>query len=58
MRTNNQFAAPPRNRSELLAIHKRLLKKVRAMSSDQLFATMVRAGIYTKSGKLRKEYGG
>jgi hypothetical protein len=31
---------------------------IAAMSSKQRLATMVRAGIYTKSGKLTKQYGG
>ncbi len=36
----------------------RAIRKASAMSPSELFGTLVRAGIYTKSGKLRKAYGG
>jgi hypothetical protein len=54
----NGFAAPPRTFKELKALHKRVVRKITAMSPEQRLATMVRAGIYTKSGKLTKQYGG
>jgi hypothetical protein len=34
------------------------IKKASAMSPSELFGTLVRAGIYTKNGKLRKAYAG
>ena len=40
------------------ALYARVLNKVKQMSTDELFASMVATGIYTKSGKLTKEYGG
>jgi len=56
--TSNGFAAPPRNRKELRDLYSRVVKKIAAMSPEQRLATMVSAGIYTKSGKLTKKYGG
>ena len=53
-----EFAAPPQTRKELEALYSRVVKKVARMSPEQRFETMVRAGIYTKSGKLTKQYGG
>ena len=32
------------------------MKKLSSMSADQIFKTAVKAGIYTKSGKLTKHY--
>jgi len=52
------YAAPPRTRKEVRALMDRLVKKISSMSPQERFASMVRAGIYTKSGKLRKQYGG
>lgn len=54
----NGFVAPPRTRKELKALYSRVVKKISAMSPDQRLATMIRAGIYTKRGKLTKLYGG
>ena len=56
--TKNGYVAPPQTRKEFKKLYDRLVKKVAAMSSKQRLATMVRAGIYTKSGKLTKQYGG
>ncbi len=59
MRTGTPtYAAPPRTNKETRSLVDRVVKKASAMSSDELFATMVRAGIYTKKGRLRKAYGG
>jgi hypothetical protein len=58
METKNGFLAPPRTRKELRALHRRMVSEITAMSAKQRLATMVRAGIYTKSGKLTKQYGG
>jgi hypothetical protein len=55
---NNGFVAPPRNGKELRSLHRRVVRKITAMSPEQRLATMVRAGIYTKGGKLTKQYGG
>lgn len=52
---NNGFAAPPRTLKELRALHRRVVRKITAMSPEERIATMVRAGIYTKSGKLTKQ---
>jgi len=59
MRTETMnYAAPPRTRKEVRSLVDRVIKKASAMSPDELFGTLVRAGIYTKNGKLRKAYGG
>jgi hypothetical protein len=60
MRTEmkNGVLAPPRTRKELRVLYSRVVRKITDMSPEQRLATMVRAGIYTKSGKLTKQYGG
>jgi hypothetical protein len=58
LESKNGLAAPPQTRKELRQLYSRVVKKIAAMSADQRLATMVRAGIYTKSGKLTKQYGG
>jgi hypothetical protein len=58
LETRNGSVAPPRSGKELRALYSRVVKKISAMSPEQRLATMVRAGIYTKSGKLTKHYGG
>ena len=58
MRNGTTYAAPPRTRREIQTLVDRVVERVAAMSPRQRFGTMVRAGIYTKSGKLRKQYGG
>jgi hypothetical protein len=52
------FRAVPESRKDLVALYNRVVSKVSAMSADERFETMVRAGIYTKGGKLSKKYGG
>ena len=54
----NGYLAPPRTGRELQALYSRVVKEIAAMSPKKRLATMVRAGIYTKSGKLTKQYGG
>jgi hypothetical protein len=54
----NGVLAPPRTRKELRVLYSRVVRKITDMSPEQRLATMVRAGIYTKSGKLTKQYGG
>jgi hypothetical protein len=46
------------SRAELLALHKRVLERVRKMSPEEGFRSLVASGIYTAEGKLAKEYGG
>jgi hypothetical protein len=58
LETRNGFAAPPRTEKELRALYSRVVKKITAMTPEQRLATLVRAGIYTKSGKLTKHYRG
>jgi hypothetical protein len=54
----NGFVAPPQTQKELQALYGRVVKKIAAMSPRQRISTMERAGIYTKGGKLTKQYGG
>ena len=49
--------APP-SRSDLLAAHERALERVGKMSVREGFESLVRAGIYTREGKLTPRYGG
>jgi hypothetical protein len=56
--SKNGFAAPPQSRKELKALYGRVVKTITSMSPHQRSETMVRAGIYTKGGKLTKQYGG
>jgi hypothetical protein len=46
------------SRSDLLDLHKRVLKRVRKMTPDEGFQSLIASGIYTPDGKLSKEYGG
>ena len=48
----------PISREELLELHKRVLERVRAMSPEEGFQSLVASGIYTPDGQLAKEYGG
>jgi hypothetical protein len=54
----NGYAAPPRTQREFTVLYDRVVKKIKAMSAPQRIATLQRAGIYTKGGKLTKHYGG
>jgi hypothetical protein len=54
----NGFVAPPQTQRELQALYGRVVKKIAAMTPRERLATMERAGIYTKRGKLTKHYGG
>jgi len=45
-------------RRELLAAHERWLKRVRRMTKQEGFESLVRAGIVTPEGKLAPRYGG
>ena len=53
-RTNGML----RSRSELLAAHERALKQFKGMTAHDRFESLVRAGIYTRDGKLTPRYGG
>jgi len=46
------------SRSELVAAHERALKRTREMTAREGFESLVRAGIYTRDGKLTARYGG
>lgn len=48
----------PQSRKQLLAELDRVVKKEAALSPREHFANLVRLGIYTKTGKLTKQYGG
>jgi len=48
----------PLSRGELLELHGRVLKRVRKMTPERGFRSLVASGIYTRDGKLAKEYGG
>jgi len=43
---------------ELLAAHERALKGFKKLNAQDRFETLVRAGIYTRAGKLTARYGG
>lgn len=43
---------------EMTRRRRRALAKLEAMSAEQVFQIAVRAGIYTKSGRLTKHYRG
>jgi hypothetical protein len=43
---------------ELLELHERVLKRVREMTPNEGFQSLIASGIYTDEGKLAKEYGG
>jgi len=58
LKQKNGFVAPPQTRKELQALYGRAIRKISAMSPQERLATMVRTGIYTKGGKLTKQYGG
>jgi hypothetical protein len=57
-RGNNGFAAPPRTERELKALLRGMVREVTAMTQKQRMASLVSAGIFTKSGKFSKKYGG
>jgi len=48
----------PLTRTELLDLHQRVLERVRKMTPEEGFRSLVASGIYTPEGKLSKEYGG
>jgi hypothetical protein len=54
----NGYAAPPRTEKELKALFRSVVREITAMTPKQRIATLVSAGIFTKSGKLSKRYGG
>jgi hypothetical protein len=58
MKTKSRNGALPGTRKQLLAEFDRVVKKAAALSPRQHFADFVRIGIYTKAGKLTKQYGG
>ncbi|PWU14705.1 MAG: hypothetical protein C5B50_16780 [Verrucomicrobia bacterium] len=57
-RTKARLNGRLHSREELLAAHERALKATRKMTPEQAFESLVRAGIYTRDGKLTPRYGG
>jgi hypothetical protein len=53
-----EYRGPPRNREELLELHRRVLEEVQKMTPEEGFKDLIASGIYTPDGKLAKEYGG
>jgi len=49
-------ASAPQTRRELVKLYARAIKKIEGMSTEERFDSMVRAGIYTRNGKLTKQY--
>jgi len=45
-------------RKKLLEMHKRVLERVRKMTPEEGFRSLVESGIYSPEGKRAKEYGG
>ena len=58
MKKRQQFNSPPLTRKELIARNNAAVRMVKAFTPAEMMASLVSAGIYTKKGKLRKEYGG
>jgi hypothetical protein len=58
LKQKNGVLAPPQTRKELQVLYGRVVRKISAMSPEERVATMIRTGIYTKSRKLTKQYGG
>jgi hypothetical protein len=56
VKKNNGYAAPPRTKKELRALLRGMVREIKAMSVEERMASLVSAGIYTKSGKLTKRY--
>ena len=58
----NYLNAPPKQDlatgAERLHLHKQVLERVRKMSAEEGFRSLVASGIYTPEGKLALEYGG
>jgi len=38
------------------AVHEAIMRRLSAMTADEIFETAVKSGIYTKKGKLKKPY--
>jgi len=56
MAKNTMLAGLTRN--ELLELHKHALERVRKMTPEEGFRSLVASGIYTPDGNLAKECGG
>lgn len=52
-RRKNAVALPRHANAD---VHQAIMKKLAGMTAEQIFATAVKSGIYTKSGKLKKPY--
>ena len=53
-----ETGSQPLSRSEMLDMHERILDRVRKMTPEEGFHSLVASGIYTPDGRLTKEYGG
>ena len=58
MKTKSRNGDLPASRKQLLAELDRVVKTATALSPRQHFTNLVRLGIYTRTGKLTKQYGG
>lgn len=57
VQTTGQNSNQP-SRNELLELHRIVLERVRKMTPQEGFQSLVASGIYSPDGKLAKEYGG
>ena len=51
--SNGGFIPPPHANA---GVHKRIMAELRGMSREELFQTLVDAGIYTQDGELTEPY--
>lgn len=58
MKKKPHYNSPPLTHKELVARNNAVIRMIKSWTPEEMMASLVRAGIYTKSGKLRKEYGG
>lgn len=47
------LSIPPHENAE---VHKRVMRRLKSMSNQEIFQIAVDAGIYTKDGKLTENY--
>ena len=58
VKTKSRNGDPLPSRRRLLAELDRVVRTAAALSPRQHFTNLVRLGIYTRTGKLTKQYGG
>lgn len=49
----NSFGLPKHSNADT---HARIMKMLKAMTDQEFMITLIKAGIYTKAGKLTKKY--